>query len=449
MKNQNREVLVEYAGVENELINKNDTVKEFVYAMDSFSQDADPKNPKEHRSYVYALCEEVKENTYVPFYIGEGKGARVWAHELDEEKQLSLLEETLKEEGRLDELEERKKELTEKIKKIREIKDRKGEIKKLIIKWGMTSKEAFMVEAALINLLRMGKLKFNTTCRDNLTNKVKGHMSKGEEQTGSNEIRTVEQFCEEFAKAPLYYEDLVKAKVPAVLININKGFYKYCENLYGEARQKAIKDAVCGNWKLLPSNFAGNKINYVFATVDARVVGIFKIKTVKGKKVHFSYECVEEGSEYPHGKDTVVEFRNSDYKFAEQVVAAAKRKKKDPSEVVLCDMPEDYQKEFKNGYKKGEDPANEFKKAINRKYMILENLPKDDPNYDKFEEYKNRRIIHNEDYVAALKKQKEEKKRNRKKKEPNKVINQIYGQGQPIKYIKEDDIIKSLKNGKF
>ena len=115
MENQNKEVLVEYAGVENELINKNDTVKEFVYAMDSFSQDADPKNPKEHRSYVYALCEEVKENTYVPFYIGEGKGARVWAHELDEEKQLSLLEETLKEEGRLDELEERKKELTEKI----------------------------------------------------------------------------------------------------------------------------------------------------------------------------------------------------------------------------------------------------------------------------------------------------------------------------------------------
>ena len=67
------------------------TIKEFVFALDDFSEKADQKEPDEHRSYVYALCESVGESL-IPFYIGEGKGPRVWSHELETSVQIKLLE---------------------------------------------------------------------------------------------------------------------------------------------------------------------------------------------------------------------------------------------------------------------------------------------------------------------------------------------------------------------
>ena len=36
--------------------------------------------------YVYALCEKTNDGKLVPFYIGKGKGERVWAHEMEQKK---------------------------------------------------------------------------------------------------------------------------------------------------------------------------------------------------------------------------------------------------------------------------------------------------------------------------------------------------------------------------
>ena len=114
------------------------TIKEFVFALDDFSEKADQKEPDEHRSYVYALCESVGESL-IPFYIGEGKGPRVWSHELETSVQIKLLEDEFanKKTEDIESLEEKKKELNNKIRKINEIKSRNGRVVRYIIKWGI------------------------------------------------------------------------------------------------------------------------------------------------------------------------------------------------------------------------------------------------------------------------------------------------------------------------
>ena len=410
---------VVYKVLEKSLIEKRAEIKEFTYSLDLFSRKATPNKPNDHRSYVYALCEKVGDSL-IPFYIGEGKGPRVWAHELEASEQIKLLEEELNSDEeftadeRLERLEQKKLDLKEKIKKIDEIKRRKGEVVKYIIKWGMTSKEAFMAESALINLLQIGGLKFEYK-ENKLTNIVKGHQSEGEKQTGLTTARTVEEYCEEYAKEPLYLEELQKKRVKAILININAG-YTECLKKPQEERSKAIKDTVCGNWKLSEKRLNDLGIEYVFATVQARVVGIYRIKEVNSKKYHIIYESVEKNSGYPHGDDTVP-FRNTDYEFAENIVNVANSKRIPNSEIItkleLSDMPNDFRKAYIKRLKKENpeaDPENEFKKSLKRKYMILEYLSKDDPNYKEYIEYLHRRIIHKDG-------------------------SNIYGSNNPIRYI--------------
>ena len=380
-KNTKKESNVKYEGLEKKIIESRAVIKEFIYTMDDFSEKANPKKPSDHRSYVYALCEKVGESL-IPFYIGEGKGPRVWSHEFETTAQINLLEEELKKEGRSEELEDRKQDLKEKIKKIDEIKKRNGEVVKYIIKWGMTSEEAFMAESALINLLNIGGLKFDSTCKQNsdrLTNIVLGHQSEGEKQTGSTSARTVDEFCEIFAKDPLYFEDLQEKKVNAILININSGYPECLKYSSRADREKAIRDTTCGNWKMRKiEELEQTDIEYVFATVQARIIGIYKIKKVDGKRFHNGYECVKDNSEYPHGENTIP-FRNGDYEFAKLLVESANRKGKQPSEIVLEDMPAGYKKEFiekiekenqkpKQGEKK--DPANEFRNSLKRIYIF-------------------------------------------------------------------------------
>lgn len=427
---EKKEKLIKYEGLEKSLIEKNANFRDFTHALDLFSEEAETKNPSNHRSYVYALCEKVGDSL-IPFYIGEGKGLRVLSHELEAKDQIKLLKEELTEEDRLEEFEDKKLDLEEKIKKINDIKERNGEVVKYIIKWGMTSKEAFMAESALINLLQIGGLKFE--CKENkLTNKVKGHQSEGEKQTGLTTARTIEEFCEEFAKKPLYFEDLQKNKVKAILININAGYSEFRNNIEID-REQAIKDTACGNWRLCKKKLDKLGIDYVFATVQSRVVGIYKIKQVGGKKFHYSYESAYKNSEYPHGEGTVP-FRNSDYEFAEMVVDVANEKRKDPSDLVLDDMSNEYKKKFldeiKKNNKKSKDnnPNKEFSNLLKRIYMILEYMSEDDPNYNEYKEYLHRRIIHTEDWIENTKISRQN---------PENVTEIIYGKGNPIKYIEE------------
>ena len=74
--------------------------------------------------------------------------------------------------------------------------------------------------------------------------------------------------------------------------------------------------------------------------------------------------------------------------------------------------------------------------------MILEDITKDDKNYDEFIGYMYRRVIHTDKWVkdAKIKKQKEKDEAIKAGKtkgipDPDKVTNSIYGSGNPIKYI--------------
>ena len=101
------------------------------------------------------------------------------------------------------------------------------------------------------------------------------------------------------------------------------------------------------------------------------------------------YESAYEGSEYPHGEG-VVFVRNSDYEFARALLKAAESCKKKPSELNLSDMPADFQAEFRKNKKA---PDSTFANILNRKYLILEDIPKDDPSYDEFSDYFYRKVI--------------------------------------------------------
>ena len=118
---EKKEELIVYDGLEKSLIESNANFSDFTHALDLFSEEAESKKPSNHRSYVYALCEKVGDSL-IPFYIGEGKGLRVLSHELEAKDQIKLLEEELTKEDRLEELEDKKLDLKEKIKKINDNK---------------------------------------------------------------------------------------------------------------------------------------------------------------------------------------------------------------------------------------------------------------------------------------------------------------------------------------
>ena len=79
-----------------------------------------------NKYYVYALC----DSGNVPFYIGKGTGARVEQHIADAETVMSMMDD-----------DDPPADVSDKIKRlIRE----KGSVQCVIIKWGLSEKEAFM-----------------------------------------------------------------------------------------------------------------------------------------------------------------------------------------------------------------------------------------------------------------------------------------------------------------
>lgn len=137
--------------------------------------------------YVYMLCD--KNNK--PFYIGKGEGERVWQHEKDaaadineKEERKNEITEKIESDKKLTDIEKKakinfevaliEKDINAKYSKIKDIGV--GNVKKVIVKWGLTSNEAFMAESALINAYSL------TNGEKSLANIVNGHMSEPEKQ---------------------------------------------------------------------------------------------------------------------------------------------------------------------------------------------------------------------------------------------------------------------------
>lgn len=144
--------------------------------------------------YVYLL---IDPRTDKVFYVGKGCGNRINHH------LLGALEENTKE--------------TEKIKRIREIQKAELEVGHTILRHGLTEKEAFEVESAVIDLLGL----------ENLTNLVSGHYSFDRGKMTLKNIKI------EYEAVDAFFDE------PVILIRINQ-LYRYempADELYEVTRK--------------------------------------------------------------------------------------------------------------------------------------------------------------------------------------------------------------------
>jgi hypothetical protein len=171
------------------------------------------------------VCEELKYYVYLyidprdgrPFYVGKGKRGRLLTHLKDRSE-------------------------TEKTKRIEELD--KLDLKPVIeiLKYGLTEKEAFLVESATIDLLGIGQL----------TNRVKGHHAvRGLLQDIVDELDAKE----------------VEIMHPVILINISQ-LYRYGMS------PLELYDATRSAWKVGPRR---HKAKYAFAVYGGNVRAVYFI----------------------------------------------------------------------------------------------------------------------------------------------------------------------------
>lgn len=197
--------------------------------MNSFSENAKRKlcENSEREYYVYALIDPRYNKV---FYIGKGKGDRVFSHEKESDKSPESQ--------------------IEKLRKIEEIERMGLNVKRIILHYGLTESQAFAAEAALINFL-------NFAPETKLSNLVAGH--------GVHEALTVEDFELKFGAERLKIEDI---KHNILVIKINRLFN-------WEKNDEEIYEATRGNW-VVSLDRVRNDIEYVFAVYNQLIVGVYK-----------------------------------------------------------------------------------------------------------------------------------------------------------------------------
>ncbi len=129
-------------------------------------------------SYVYFLQDPRTEEV---FYVGKGVGDRIFSH----------LAESVETDAE-----------TEKIDRIREIHNAGCEVRHFILRHGLKEKEAFEVEAAMIDFLG----------RDNLSNVMGGRYSRDFGLKTAAEI------------SAMYDAEPLDTQQPVILINLNKRY---------------------------------------------------------------------------------------------------------------------------------------------------------------------------------------------------------------------------------
>ena len=180
--------------------------------------------------YVYRL---IDPRTGQTFYVGKGKGNRLYAHVNDALKNYDGQSYIDKEED----------DISSKIQQIREIKNAGLDVIHVIQRYGLTQNEAFEVEAALIDAF------------PGLTNIQNGHNT--DRGVNNAEVLQRELGCEEF-------EDVENLKYCIIKIN------SYWMNERG-----SVYETVRKHWKLNLKRV--KKIPYVLASHNGMILEVFEV----------------------------------------------------------------------------------------------------------------------------------------------------------------------------
>lgn len=179
--------------------------------------------------YVYALINPLNN---IPFYIGKGRGNRVFAHQEEVQKEAHC------DIGNLKHAE------------ILEILSSGRTIDHIIVRHGLSDSEAYLVESALID--------FWNFSQDKLSNIMSGHESQ---EFG---IKSAEEIIRQYNAPKL---ESLQHKV--VLININKKYKKNKDS--PDAIYQSVKQA----WVI--SEARRNEIKYVLAEYQGIIVGVYEV----------------------------------------------------------------------------------------------------------------------------------------------------------------------------
>lgn len=200
---------------------------------------------KELKYYVYALTYKDEDEDII-FYIGKGKGNRVFEHFKQADK-LKLDANSLKN-------------LTN---KIEFIKNKRTNA--FIINAGLTEKDAFLIESTLISTMKMFK-------KQTLTNIVSGHHSFTPcnvniiPQRYSTPIN-LEEFC-------------LKNKVKILTL-------KSTEESYYSALDKDFRSVLEGMWKLNKDKM--EEVDYVLGVLKGTIYAVYKYIKGSYKKINVSW----------------------------------------------------------------------------------------------------------------------------------------------------------------
>jgi hypothetical protein len=174
------------------------------------------------RSYVYLL---IDPDTGKPFYVGKGTSDRIFAH-VDEADSEDIK--------------------NAKLERIRAIRERGQEVLHVIHRHGLTEKEAYEVEAALIDFIGLPEL----------TNLVGGHHSS------NYGPMTIDDIIESYAAPEITIQE------PAILVIINRLFDR-------NMSKDELYDAARGDWVVGAHR---EKAQYVFAVSNGIVREVYKVK---------------------------------------------------------------------------------------------------------------------------------------------------------------------------
>ena len=247
---------------------------------------------EQDKYYVYALCDDAD----AIFYIGKGTGSRVLAHEeeLQKEKDEIVKIRDCKERAL------RENEFNRKKERIDEIGI--GNVKKVIIKYGLTEDEAYMAESALINTLE------HMNC--DLCNIANGHASNLEKNNRAlvkTKARDLDVFLDECAPESLSVKDIDQEVLKKTIFISFNNLAPMCGN-----DRDTIWDAVRGEWRM--DKKRANKIKYLFAMSRSIIKAVFELKP----------GCVvdilsDDNSSIPDRPNSKTIHRDVEYKLAKRI----------------------------------------------------------------------------------------------------------------------------------